>query len=174
MCWYFEVFVMTRANEFWMRWSLLRFVCEIRLRLLCTNTFGGELFVTFCGSEKSRCSGGDGCRREAPYAFLGLAAAAFFGFAAAAFLGSVTLQRYNAIAFRGSFQEVSAFPDSQTEVSKEVWFYWALFCGSPGIICTWGKKKLLLLLSSTWVYLSISKHLPSSRRNYGDVASFPF
>ena len=32
------------------------------------------------------------------------------------------------------------FPDSQTEVSKEVWFYWALFCGSPGIICTWGKK----------------------------------
>ena len=32
------------------------------------------------------------------------------------------------------------FLDSQTEVSKEVWFYWALFCGSPGIICTWGKK----------------------------------
>ena len=40
-----------------------------------------------------------------------------------------------------------------------VWFYWALFCGSPGIICTWGKKEkkiiiiiiillLLLLLSS--------------------------
>ena len=32
-------------------------------------------------------------------------------------------------------------PDSQTEVSMEVWYYWALFCGSPGIICTWGKKK---------------------------------
>ena len=29
MCWYFEVFVMTRANEFWMRWSLLRFDCEM-------------------------------------------------------------------------------------------------------------------------------------------------
>ena len=30
--------------------------------------------------------------------------------------------------------------DSETEVSMGVWFYWALFCGSPGIICTWGKK----------------------------------
>ena len=30
MCWYFEVFVMTRADEFWMRWSLLRFACEMR------------------------------------------------------------------------------------------------------------------------------------------------
>ena len=29
MCWYFEVFVMTRANEFWMRWSLLRFSFEM-------------------------------------------------------------------------------------------------------------------------------------------------
>ena len=31
---------------------------------------------------------------------------------------------------------------TQTEVSMGVWFYWALFCGSPGIICTWGKKKI--------------------------------
>ena len=55
---------------------------------------------------------------------------------------SVTLQRYNAVAFRGSFRRV---PDSQTEVSMEVWFYWALFCGSPGIICTWDKNIIIII-----------------------------
>ena len=38
-------------------------------------------------------------------------------------------------------------PESTTEFTwKCVVFIWALICGSPGIICTWGKKKLLLLL----------------------------
>ena len=54
MCWYFEVFVMTRANEFWMRWSLLRFAWDARVKWIVLVKFAGDKWICKCGCRKRK------------------------------------------------------------------------------------------------------------------------